>query len=34
MKQPQAYNERGKPDAAPELPPTITSTSDKPKCLM
>ena len=31
MKQPQAYNEGGKLDPAPELSPTITSTS---KCLV
>ena len=34
MKQPQANNKRGKPDAAPKLPPTVESTSDTPESLV
>ena len=31
---PQVNEDRGKPDAAPESPPTVASTSDTPEYLV
>ena len=31
---PQVNDEQGKPDAAPESPPTVASTSDTPEYLV
>ena len=34
MNSPQVNEERGKPNAAPESPPTVASTSDTPEYLV